>query len=63
MVRYLMKTMKRRDMLAGLGAGTLLSLGLFNRETKAADVLPEGGYCTRQKRLVIMNSQFEISAQ
>ena len=27
-------------MLAGLGAGTLLSLGLFNRETKAADVLP-----------------------
>jgi len=34
-----MKPMKRREMLAGLGAGTLLSLGLIDRETKAADDL------------------------
>ncbi|MCL2306564.1 MAG: C-GCAxxG-C-C family protein [Planctomycetaceae bacterium] len=32
--------MKRRELLAGLGAGTLLSLGLIDRETGAADVLP-----------------------
>ena len=31
-----MKKMKRREMLAGLGAGTLLSFGLIGRETKAA---------------------------
>ena len=31
-----MQPIKRREMLAGLGAGTLLSFGLFNQETKAA---------------------------
>jgi len=31
------KPMKRRDMLTGLGVGTLLSLGLIDRKTKAAD--------------------------
>ncbi|MCL2119686.1 MAG: C-GCAxxG-C-C family protein [Planctomycetaceae bacterium] len=33
------QSIKRREMLTGLGAGTLLSFGLIGRETKAADDL------------------------
>ena len=36
-----MQPVKRREMLAGLGAGTLLSFGLIGRETKAAGALAD----------------------
>jgi len=36
-----MQPIKRREMLAGLGAGSLLSFGLIGRETKAAGALAD----------------------
>jgi len=46
-----MKPINRRDMLTGLSVGTIMSLGLLDRETKAADAPTDGTNCWKYTKI------------